>query len=67
MSTSETGRQFTEGVASGEVRYDLEDFIRASGIPPHEAHEMFTKYGPYKSDLDPLLKARADQHMDLMK
>lgn len=67
MSTSQTGLQFTEGVANGEVRYDLEDFIRASGIPPLEAYEMFTKYGPYKSDLDPLIKARAEQHMDMMK
>lgn len=59
MFASDTKGQFSRVVKNWNTRYDLEEFITASGLPPLEAREIFAKYGPYKADLDRLIRARA--------
>ncbi len=58
MFASDTKGQIGRVVKNWNTRYDLEEFIAASGLPPLEAREIFAKHGPYKADLDHLIPAR---------
>lgn len=39
-------------VRGWNTRYDLDEFIRAHGLQPLAARELFAKFGPHKFDLD---------------
>lgn len=58
MFASDTKGQFSRVVRNWNTRYDLEEFIAASHLPPLEAREIFAKHGPYKADLDRLIRER---------
>ncbi|MGF6176772.1 hypothetical protein [Ensifer sp. 4252] len=67
MFASDTKSQFGRVVKNWNTRYDLEEFIAASGLPPLEAREIFAKHGPYKVDLDHLIRARTTIQADSEK
>lgn len=67
MFASDTKGQFGRVVKNWNTRYDLEEFIAASGLPPLEAREVFAKHGPYKTDLDQLIRQRAPMRADKAK
>ncbi|WP_457583561.1 hypothetical protein [Ensifer canadensis] len=67
MFASDTKGQFGRVVKNWNTRYDLEEFIAASGLPPLAAREIFVKHGPYKADLDRLIRARMTIQADSEK
>ncbi len=48
----EDRQQYSKVVRGWNMRYDLEEFIRAHWLTPLAARELFEKFGPYKIDLD---------------
>ncbi len=52
MRHEDTREQYSKVVRGWNTRYDLEEFIRAHGLQPLFARDLFSKFGPYKVDLD---------------
>ncbi|MGF6178556.1 hypothetical protein [Ensifer sp. 4252] len=52
MHHEDTRDQLSKTVRGWNKRYDLEEFIRAHGLQPLAARELFEQFGPYKVDLD---------------
>jgi hypothetical protein len=52
MHHEDTREQYSKVVRGWNTRYDLDEFIRAHGLQPLAARELFEKFGPYKIDLD---------------
>lgn len=52
MHDEDIREHYSKIVRGWNTRYDLEEFIRAHGLQPLAARELFLKFGPYKADLD---------------
>jgi hypothetical protein len=65
MHHENTRTGFGKRINDWNTRYDLDEFIRAHGLQPRAARELFEKFGPYKTDLESkIAELRANGKID---